>query len=78
VQIVRYSTVVVLDPQGGCLSANPITPAPFDWKRPEYVGIFQQRTARLQRLRASLEALPQLKAYYRDHPPHSSTIGHDH
>jgi len=40
----------------------------FDWRRPDYMAIFQQRTARLQRLRANPSALPALKLYYREHP----------
>ena len=40
----------------------------FDWRHPEYVRVFQERTQRLQRLRANPQALPALKVFYRDNP----------
>ena len=52
-------------------SAVPIgTPAAprFDWRRPEYVQVFQARTERLKRLRANPDALPDIKRYYARRP----------
>jgi phage terminase large subunit len=40
---------------------------PFAWKPPDYEGVYQERAARLQRIRAKPESLPALKAYYADH-----------
>jgi hypothetical protein len=40
---------------------------PFDWQHPDYESIYQERAARLQRIRAKPESLPALKAYYADH-----------
>lgn len=40
----------------------------FDWQHPVYAPIIKQRMARLQRIRAKPEMLPDLKRYYRDHP----------
>jgi len=45
-----------------------VVPAPFDWKNPDYVPVFQARLARLQHLRQHPELLPGLRAWYRDHP----------
>lgn len=42
--------------------------APFDWKNPDYIPIFQQRLERLERLRQRPELLPGVMAHYRDHP----------
>ncbi len=39
----------------------------FDFRHPDYVGIFKARAERLGRLRAHPEQLPALKAYYREH-----------
>jgi phage terminase large subunit len=41
---------------------------PFDWKRPEYVAVFQERVERLCRLRANPQALPALKFHYKNNP----------
>jgi phage terminase large subunit len=51
------------------MSAVP-TPRPivFDWKNPDYLSVFKQRTERLQRLRANPDLLPALFEYYREHP----------
>jgi phage terminase large subunit len=54
--------------QGGSMSANPVTPAPFNWKNPNYLPVFQARTERLRRLRANREMLPALHHYYAEHP----------
>lgn len=40
----------------------------FDWKRPDYRPVWEQRIDRLQRLRADPSILPGLKAFYADHP----------
>ena len=48
--------------------ADPPQTLQFDWRRPEYVRVFQQRMERLKRLRANPQALPALKIFYRDHP----------
>jgi hypothetical protein len=50
------------------MSADPIKPVTFDWRNPEYVSIFAERMASLQRLRANPQALPDLKRYYAEHP----------
>lgn len=39
----------------------------FDWKKPDYVGVFRERTERLLYIRQHPEQLPALKAYYKDH-----------
>lgn len=43
-------------------------PFPFNWKKPDYVAVFQWRIERLNRIRAKPETLPALKAFYRDNP----------
>lgn len=45
-----------------------VTTRPFDWKKPDYLPVIEQRIARIGRLRANRGALPALKLYYRDHP----------
>lgn len=45
-----------------------VNPQPFDYKRPEYVRVFQERTENLARLRARPEALPAMKIFYQTHP----------
>lgn len=40
----------------------------FDWKSPDYIEVFNQRIRALQRIREDPACLPDLKAYYRDHP----------
>lgn len=40
----------------------------FDWKHPNYDGVYAERIERLERLRAEPELLPALKLYYADHP----------
>jgi len=39
----------------------------FDWRHPDYAGVFAHRVRALNRIRANPEVLPGLKAYYRDH-----------
>lgn len=41
---------------------------PFDWRQPDYVSIYAERLKRLQLLRERPEMVPQIMAYYRDHP----------
>jgi phage terminase large subunit len=48
--------------------ATTVIDAPFDWRNPDYMPVFQQSIERLQRLRANPAAVPQLKAYYRENP----------
>jgi hypothetical protein len=53
-------------------------PFPFDWKRPDYVAVYEWRLERLRRIREAVAAevaekrepvvLPALRTYYRDHP----------
>jgi phage terminase large subunit len=50
------------------MSANSLTPAPFNWRHPNYLPVFQARTERLRRLRANREMLPALHHYYAEHP----------
>jgi phage terminase large subunit len=40
----------------------------FDWKNPDYDAIFKARSEALIRIREHPESIPQLKAYYREHP----------
>jgi phage terminase large subunit len=41
----------------------------FDWKNPDYVAVFAERTRRLTKLRAmSADDLAALKVFYREHP----------
>ncbi len=40
----------------------------FDFRAPDYVGVFQQRLEVLARIRAKPSSLPALKAYYRANP----------
>jgi phage terminase large subunit len=47
------------------MSADPV---PFNWRNPDYLPVLRERMARLQRLRAHPEALPLLRAFYRDNP----------
>lgn len=43
--------------------------AEFDWRKPDYVSVFAERAARLERLRAmGAEQLAAIKLFYRDHP----------
>lgn len=39
----------------------------FNWKKPDYVSIFQQRIERLNKIRSGEVDLLRLKAYYKDH-----------
>lgn len=43
-------------------------PFPFDFRKPDYVPVFQWRMERLQRIRKNPAAVPAMKLYYRDHP----------
>ena len=43
-------------------------PPEWNWKNPDYAGIFEQRTEALLRIREHPECLPDLKAYYRSNP----------
>lgn len=49
-----------------------MTPEGFDWKDPDYDSVFLHRAQRLQRILLEAErdpnVVPELKAYYRDHP----------
>lgn len=45
-----------------------MTDSPFDWRHPDYVPVFRQRLARLERLRNNPDLLPGVRAWYRDHP----------
>lgn len=40
----------------------------FDFKNPDYAPVFHARNMNLSRIRAEPQALPLLKAYYREHP----------
>lgn len=40
----------------------------MDWKNPDYAAIFRLRMDNLRRLRERPERIPQLRAYYREHP----------
>lgn len=42
-------------------------PFTFDWKKPDYVQVFNHRVECLNRIRQEPERLPLLKAYYREH-----------
>jgi len=41
---------------------------PFDFKRPDYIPIYQERLRRLQWLRENPDQVPAVLAYYRRHP----------
>ncbi|MDE2403062.1 MAG: TerL protein [Burkholderiales bacterium] len=43
-------------------------PFKFDFKKPDYVAVFEWRVERLKRIRQNPGQIPALKAYYRDHP----------
>lgn len=43
-------------------------PFPFDFKKPDYVQVFEWRVERLQRIRSTPGALDTLKLFYRDNP----------
>ncbi|MFA6213397.1 MAG: hypothetical protein WC714_28430 [Candidatus Obscuribacterales bacterium] len=43
-------------------------PFHFDFKNPDYAEVFAWRAERLQRIRLNSEALPALRAFYRDNP----------
>lgn len=46
-----------------------MSPAPFDFKAPDYVSVFAERMRRLAWIREDPDTrLPPLKAWYRDHP----------
>ncbi len=40
----------------------------IDWKNPDYVDVFTERLAALERLRAEPDVIPEVKAYYAEHP----------
>lgn len=40
----------------------------FDWRAPDYLPVYRDRLARLERLRADPGLLPGVRAWYRDHP----------
>lgn len=42
--------------------------AAFDWKKPDYAPVYEQRMAWLEKLRKDPSLLPGVKAHYRDHP----------
>jgi hypothetical protein len=41
---------------------------PFDWRNPDYAPVYQERAARLARLRARPDLMPSLRTHYREHP----------
>ncbi len=43
-------------------------PFPFDFKKPDYVQVFEWRVERLQRIRSTPGALDAMKLFYRDNP----------
>lgn len=43
-------------------------PFPFDFKKPDYVQVFEWRVERLARIRKDPSMLPALRTYYRDNP----------
>lgn len=43
-------------------------PFPFDFKRPDYVQVYQWRVERLKRIRATPGSVPLLRQFYRDNP----------
>lgn len=43
-------------------------PFPFDWKKPDYVKVFEWRAERLKWLRNHPEELPLLKLFYKENP----------
>lgn len=43
-------------------------PDGWNWREPDYGRIFEMRMAALRRIRAEPECLPELKAWYREHP----------
>jgi phage terminase large subunit len=49
-------------------SAPSIDLPAFDWRAPDYDGVFRDRMVMLERLRARPELLAPLQAYYRDNP----------
>jgi hypothetical protein len=42
----------------------------FNFKSPDYVGVFRDRLTRLARIRENPDMLPALKSFYRDNPSH--------
>lgn len=46
----------------------PRLPIPFDFRKPDYNGVFNHRLGVLQRLRKDPSVLPALFAFYRDNP----------
>lgn len=43
-------------------------PFPFDFKKPDYVQVFEWRVERLARIRKDPSVLPALRTFYREHP----------
>lgn len=43
-------------------------PFPFDFKKPDYVQVFEWRTERLNRIRRDPSMLPAIRSFYRDNP----------
>lgn len=43
-------------------------PFTFDFRKPDYVAVFEWRMERLRRIRKDPALLPALRTYYRDHP----------
>ena len=50
------------------MSAALLLTPQFDWRNPEYVGVFATRMQQLAQLRANPHALPAIHAFYREHP----------
>jgi phage terminase large subunit len=45
-------------------------PPGFDWRRPDYAPVYQERIRRLTHIRANLGELHALKEFYKAHPAH--------
>lgn len=43
-------------------------PFPFDFKKPDYIQVFEWRLDRLRKIRANPEQLPALKVFYKENP----------
>ena len=43
-------------------------PFPFDFRKPDYIAVFEWRMERLERIRKAPEMLPALREFYRTNP----------
>lgn len=50
------------------MSADPIHVTRFDWKNPDYLAIYRDRTERLRRIRANPDVLHALRVHYAANP----------